>query len=137
MRISISGKWLKNNEKSFLTKQLLDLALQKVDYPNSFDQVVVAIDPAVSTNKKSDNTGLAVAGKANNHYYLLHVEEGKWTPEQWSSRAKELYDQYHANFIVFERNQGGDMVESTLRNVLGNFVRIKSVTATKRKVDSL
>lgn len=128
------GKWLKNNEKAFLTKQLLDLALEKRDIPHSFDQIVVAIDPAISTNKNSDNTGLAVCGKSNNNYYVLHVEEGKWTPEQWASRAKELYDNYHANFIVYENNQGGQMVESTLRNVLGNFVKIKSVRATQGKL---
>lgn len=128
------GKWLKNNAKSFLTKQLLDIALKPVNYPNRFDQIVVAIDPAVSTNEKSDNTGIAVCGKADNHYYVLHVEEDKWTPEQWATKAKELYDKWNANFIVYESNQGGNMVESTLRNVLGNFVRIKAVRATQGKL---
>ena len=126
------GKWMKNNEKSFLTKQLLDIALQSSPTPEYFDQIVVAIDPAVSTNKNSDNTGIAVCGKSNNQYYVLHVEENKWSPEQWSTRAKELYDEYRANFIVYESNQGGDMVESTLRTALGNFVKIKSVRASKR-----
>jgi PBSX family phage terminase large subunit len=128
------GKWLKNNEKSFLTKQLLDIALQPSSTPEYFDQIVVAIDPAVSTNKNSDNTGIAVCGKSNNQYYVLHVEENKWSPQQWSTRAKELYDEYRANFIVFESNQGGDMVESTLRNVLGNFVKIKAVRASQGKL---
>lgn len=128
------GKWLKNNEKSFLTKQLLDIALQPYSTPEYFDQIVVAIDPAVSTNKKSDNTGIAVCGKKDGHYYVIHTEENKWSPEQWSTRAKELYDEYRANFIVFESNQGGDMVESTLRNVLGNFVKIKAVRATQGKL---
>ena len=67
------GKWLQNNNKAFLTKQLLEIALKPVDVPQYFDQVVVAIDPAISTNKKSDNTGIAVCGKFNNHYYVLHV----------------------------------------------------------------
>lgn len=128
------GKWLNNNEKAILSKQLLDIALQHIERPNVFDQVVVAIDPAVTTNKNSDNTGIAVCGKKDGHYYLLHVEEDKWTPEQWATRAKQLYDQYNANFIVYENNQGGLMVESTLRNVLGNFVRIKSVRATQNKI---
>lgn len=130
------GKWLKNNERSFLTKQLLDLAINYVEVPNSFDQVIVAIDPAITTNKNSDNTGIAVCGKKDGHYYILDVEENKWSPEQWARKAKEFYDRYHADFIVYEKNQGGEMVEYTLRNVLGNFVRIKSVTATKRKINS-
>lgn len=128
------GKWLKNNEKAILSKELLDLALTHVEIPQNYEQIVVAIDPAVTTNVNSDNTGIAVCGKANGRFYLLHVDEGKWTPEQWSRKAKELYDNFRANFIVYESNQGGNMIESTLRTVLGNFVRIKSVRATQSKV---
>lgn len=128
------GKWLNNSERAVLTKPLLDLALEKVEYPNTFDQVVVAIDPAASVNEKSDCTGLAVAGKRNGHYYLLHVEEGKYTPEQWAMRALDLYRGFHANFIVYENNMGGLMVESVLRNVVGTFVKIKAVNASKGKV---
>ena len=128
------GKWLKNNERAILSKELLDLALEKVEVPVHYDQIVVAIDPAVSTNPNSDNTGIAVVGKSNGHFYLLHVEEKKWSPEQWSERAKQLYCQYSAHFIVYENNQGGNMVESTLRTVLGNFCKIKAVRATQSKV---
>ena len=67
-------------------------------------------------------------------YYILHVEEDKLTPNQWSERVHDLYNRYRANFIVYESNQGGDMVESTLRTVLGNFVKIKSVRATSGKL---
>lgn len=128
------GKWLNTDLRAFLSKQLLDLAIENYSIPNSYEQIVVAIDPAISTNKNSDNTGIAVCGKANGHYYVLHTEEDKWTPEQWSTRAKQLYDQYNASFIVYENNQGGQMVESTLRNVLGSFVKIKSVRATTGKL---
>ena len=128
------GKWLNNSERAILSKELLDLALTSNESPNDFDQVVVAIDPAASVNEKSDATGLAVAGKKNGHYYLLHVEEGKWTPEQWAQKALELYKGFNANFIVYENNMGGLMVESVLRNVVGTFVKIKSVNASKGKV---
>lgn len=50
------GKWLNSNEHALLTKELLDLALTPVEIPGNYDQVVVAIDPAVSTNPNSDNT---------------------------------------------------------------------------------
>ena len=128
------GKWLNTDQQAILSKELLELALSPVEVPNYFDQVIVSIDPAISTNKNSDNTGLAVCGKKNGHFYLIHIEEEKWTPEQWATRAKQLYDEFKANFIVYESNQGGLMVESTLRTVLGNFVKIKSVRATQNKV---
>ena len=128
------GKWLNSNEKAILSKELLDLALTHVDTPQNYEQIVVALDPAVTTNVNSDNTGIAVCGKANGHFYLLHVEENKWTPQEWARKAKELYDNFRANFIVYESNQGGDMIESTLRTVLGSFVKIKAVRATQGKI---
>lgn len=53
------GKWLDNNDKALLTKQLLDLAIINYESPINYDKVVVAIDPAVSTNKNSDNTRIS------------------------------------------------------------------------------
>ena len=128
------GRWLNSNEEAVLSKELLDLALEKVERPNNFEQVVVALDPAVSVNENSDATGLAVCAKSNGHFYILHTEEHKFTPQQWANRCKELYDIYHADFIVYERNQGGDVIETTLRTALGTFVKIKHVTATKGKI---
>ena len=52
------GKWLDNNQKALLTKELLDLALIRNEV-NDYDKVVVAIDPAVSTNQNSDNTRIS------------------------------------------------------------------------------
>ena len=50
------GKWLNSNEHALLTKELLDLALNTTEIPSNYEQIVVAIDPAVSTNPNSDNT---------------------------------------------------------------------------------
>lgn len=55
--------WLNSSEHALLTKELLDLALNTQEIPGNYDQVVVAIDPAVSTNPNSDNTGIAVCRK--------------------------------------------------------------------------
>ena len=56
------GKWLDNNQKALLTKELLDLALIRNEV-NDYDKVVVAIDPAVSTNQNSDNTRISCLRK--------------------------------------------------------------------------
>lgn len=99
------GYWLDSDSKALLTKELLDLSISKDDLTN-FDKVVVAIDPAVSVNSNSDNTGIAVCGKKDDMYYVIHVEEAKLTPLEWANRAKELYMKYDADFIIYEENQG-------------------------------
>ena len=128
------GKWLNEVDNPLLSKQLLDLAIEKVEIPQVFDKIVVAIDPAATVNKNSDATGIAVCAKKDKDFYILECIEEKLSPLDWANKTKLLYQKYNADFIVYEANQGGDMVLQTLRTVLGNFVKINSVRATKSKV---
>lgn len=128
------GKWLNEVDNPLLSKQLLDLAINKIEIPNSFDKIVVSIDPAISVNKNSDATGLSVCGKKDKDYYILECFEEKLSPLEWATKAKQLYQKYNADNIVVEVNQGGDMCEQTLRQVCGTFIKIDKVRATKGKV---
>lgn len=89
---------------------------------NSYDylqakKIVIAIDPAGTHNKDSDDTGIVVAAiDHDNKCYILQDETGKYTPERWAEIAINLYDNYQADCIVAEKNYGGDMVESTIRS---------------------
>ena len=38
-------------------------------------------------------------------------------PVEWATRAVNAYKEFRADLIVAEKNQGGDMVASTLKNV--------------------
>lgn len=97
-------------------------------------RIVVAIDPAVSNTENSDDHGIIVAGihARTQEAYVLEDASMGGTPMQWARRAVNLYDQYQADAIVIEVNQGGDMVAQTLRSVRNN-VRIKEVRATRGK----
>lgn len=97
-------------------------------------RTVVAVDPAVSTKATSDDTGIAVCAKgADNNYYLLHVEGAKRTPKEWADRVDELYKLYHADLIVAEINNGGDMVEDTIQKGHKD-LPVKVIRASKGKV---
>lgn len=79
-------------------------------------RVVVAIDPAVSSNPKSDETGIVAAGiGGDGHGYVLDDLSGIYQPAQWASRALVALDRYQADRIVGETNNGGDLVEANLR----------------------
>ena len=81
-------------------------------------RVVVAIDPAGTHKPKSDQTGICVAGLGDDgEYYVLHGYGYRLSPQGWATRALDLYDQYEADRIIGEVNNGGEMVESTVRNV--------------------
>jgi phage terminase large subunit-like protein len=82
----------------------------------SMRRIVVAIDPAISVTETSDSTGIVVAGLGDDgHGYVLEDLSGKYSPTEWATRAVAAYKRHKADRIVAESNQGGAMVESTLR----------------------
>lgn len=79
-------------------------------------RIVVAIDPATTSTSASDATGIIVAGLGmDGHGYVLDDVSGIYTPAQWARIAIAAFEKYKACRIVAETNQGGDMVEHTLR----------------------
>jgi phage terminase large subunit-like protein len=105
-------------------------------------RLVVAVDPAVSTNEGSDETGIIVCGKGENgHGFVLSDLSGRYSPEQWARVAVNAFNEYGADRIVAEVNQGGDLVEATLRMIdpnipftavhasRGKFIRAEPVAA--------
>lgn len=78
-------------------------------------RIVVAVDPAITSNNESDMTGIVVAGiDVNGHGIVLEDCTEQLTPAGWAKKAIELYGKYGADRIVAERNQGGDMVRHTI-----------------------
>jgi phage terminase large subunit-like protein len=102
-----------------------------------FSRVVVAVDPAVTSSKHSNETGIMVCAAAGTgwqkHGYLLEDLSGRFTPDQWATRAVHAYREHKANRIVAEANQGGDMVKTTINTVDPN-VPVKLVNASKGKM---
>jgi phage terminase large subunit-like protein len=99
-----------------------------------FSRIVVGVDPAVSNNEGSDETGIIVAGvrASDSHVVVLNDATARYSPSEWALKAVSLYRAYSADKIVAEVNQGGDMVESTVRMVDPN-VSYKAVHASKGK----
>lgn len=96
-------------------------------------RIVVAIDPAISTNVGSDETGIIVAGiDEQGRGIILEDESGRYTPEEWARKAVGLYHSYHADRIVYEANQGGDMVNSVIQAQSPNVPTV-AVRASKGK----
>jgi len=97
-------------------------------------RIVIAVDPAVSVSESSDETGIVVVGLGTDgHGYVLEDASGKYSPIEWARRAIALYRKWNADRIVAEANQGGQMVEHTIRTVDPN-VSFKSVHASKGKI---
>ncbi len=106
----------------------------RIEVTPEMQRIVVAIDPAVTANAQSDETGIIVAGKGvDNKYYILGDYSGVFSPDVWIKRALELYYKFSADRIVCEVNNGGDLIEKLLR-VQDVNVPYTSVRATRGKM---
>jgi phage terminase large subunit-like protein len=94
-------------------------------------RVVVAIDPSVTTT--GDEAGIIVAGKGTDGQgYVLDDLSLQASPHGWGSQAVVAYHRYTADRIVAEVNNGGEMVELTVRTVDPN-VSYRAVHASRGK----
>lgn len=104
------------------------------------DRIVVAVDPPVTGHSGSDDCGIIVAGVTMDGppqdwcgYVLEDATVKAATPTDWARAALAAYHRHTADRIVAEVNQGGDLVESVIRQVDG-LVPYKAVRATRGKV---
>src|SRR5262245_43879151 len=97
-------------------------------------RIVVAIDPAATSGEDADETGIIVVGKdGGGNGYVLADLSGRDPPVDWAKAAIAAYRRYRADRIVAEVNNGGEMVEATLRMVDPN-VPFTAVRASRGKV---
>lgn len=132
-RQEIFGDLLDEFEGALWNYKMIDDS--RVDEAPELARMGIGVDPAVSSKEGADLTGIVVAGRggAQNHGYVLGDHSLRASPEQWATKAVNLYEQFNADFIVAEKNQGGEMVEATIRAVNPN-VNVKLVHATRGKV---
>jgi hypothetical protein len=97
-------------------------------------RIVIAIDPSMSSKETSDEAGIMVGGAdRDGHGYLLADLSRRDTPKGWASIAIDAYRSRKADRIVAEVNNGGDMVELTLRTIDPN-VSYEALHATRGKL---
>lgn len=116
-RQELYAEILEDVEGAFWTRKIIDAGrITNSDNLPDMERVVVAIDPATTFGENSDETGIAVAGISSGNYYLLHGDGRRESPQAWADRALRLYDEYEADAIIAESNQGGEMVRQTILN---------------------
>jgi phage terminase large subunit-like protein len=95
-------------------------------------RLVVGVDPAVTNTSESDETGIIVAGigpapegwqpapgqlvlAGAPHIYLLEDCSRRMSVDTWGRQALITSDEWAADAIIAEKNQGYDLVESNIR----------------------
>jgi phage terminase large subunit-like protein len=135
-RQELEGEILGDIPGALWNRQWLDDG-RLTEAPKDLERVYVAVDPAVSNNEGSDEHGIVVVGLARDkdgyaRGYVLADGTCRGTPEDWARKAVSLYRFWSADKIIAEKNQGGDMVLSTLR-AIDRSVPVELVHASRGK----
>lgn len=106
--------------------------------PEDLERVIVAVDPAASSEEGSDENGIVVVGLARDkdgyaRGYVLEDASLRGSPEEWANKAVTMYRKWQADKVVAEKNNGGDMVESVLKAV-DRSLPVKLVHASRGKI---
>lgn len=130
-RQELLAELLDDTPGALWTRALIDAA-QCEGHPDLW-RIVIAVDPAVTANPDSDETGIIAAGAGvDDRGYALGDYSCQASPSQWAQRAVNAFWAHGADCIVAESNQGGDMVASTIAAV-DRRVPVKLVRATRGK----
>jgi phage terminase large subunit-like protein len=122
-RQELFGELIEDVEGALWTSSMI-LRSPTVEY----SRVIVAIDPATTSGSESDETGIIVVAKGiDGRGYVLADRSCRESPNGWATRAIAAYEEFGADRIVAEKNQGGDMVEQTIKSVSN--VPYKGITA--------
>jgi Uncharacterized conserved protein len=112
--------------------QRAQLDATRVTVAPELSRIVVAIDPAMTSGEKADETGIVAAGIANGEWYVLADRSCRDTPDGWARRAVGLHGEFSGDRIVAEVNNGGELVEHTLRTISKD-IPYKAVHASRGK----
>jgi predicted phage terminase large subunit-like protein len=133
-RQELNAEILEDTPGALWTRDLLEQCRKSLDALPTMKRIVVALDPATTVSDTANESGIVVAGLGNDdHGYVLEDASGRFSPIDWARRAVALYHRYGADRIVAEQNQGGALVETTIRTVDQN-VSFKSVHASRGKI---
>ena len=130
-RQEIHAEYIDNSEDAIF--HIDDIDNNRVDkIPDDLHMVYIGVDPAVSSNSKSNLTGIIVAGKKDEDYYIYADASGIYKPSAWADKVVSMYDFYNVDRVIGEVNNGGELVEANLRNVRRN-ISYMAVRATRGK----
>lgn len=129
----LHGRILDDNPGALWKRAMFDTEGFRLPHHPPLPRVVTAIDPSITSGEQSALAGIITAGlDERGHYYLLRDDSMRAPPFVWATQAVTAYHQSKADCIVYEENQGGDMVPALIK-VIDPTVRTKAVRATRGK----
>lgn len=137
-RQELDGEDLRDLPGGLWSRDLL--ARSRIEITPPLDRIIVAVDPAVTSHRSADTCGIIIAGRraeatetSSSAVVLADWSVQGATPRGWAERAITAYHDFNADCLVAEVNQGGDMVETILRQV-DDSIAFRPLHASRGKI---
>jgi phage terminase large subunit-like protein len=133
-RQELAAELLDDNPFALWQRKLIEgLRVTQKKLP-AMKRIVVAIDPNASSDEEAAEAGIIGAGLGvDGRGYVLEDVTTSGSPATWADAAVKLYRRLEADRIIAEANNGGEMVEHTVRTVDEN-VSFRAVHASRGKL---
>ncbi|HET7852011.1 MAG TPA: terminase family protein, partial [Methyloceanibacter sp.] len=131
-RQELEAELLEDRPDALWPRELIEQA--RVRVAPEMRRVVVAVDPPASSGPHADACGIIVAGLGEDGraYLLADQTRERASPLEWARAVVRAYRRFEADRIVAEVNQGGELVETVIRQVDAS-VPVRSVRAMRGK----
>lgn len=130
-RQELEGAFLDENPDALW--KMKNIEENRVHKIPSLEYVVVGVDPAATSSEGSDDTGIIVAARGTDrHGYILGDYTCHETPAKWGTAVITAYNAHEANKVIAEINNGGEMVENTIK-VIDMSVPVETIHASRGK----
>ncbi|MFN7133512.1 MAG: DNA-packaging protein [Myxococcales bacterium] len=118
-RQELHGELLEQAPGALFMRSWLEKHRVQPDRDRKFRRVVMALDPAETTGRDADDTGIVVGaeGETDGHAYILRDATLRASPDQWARKAVAIYWEYGCSVLIYENTRGGDVVPALIRNI--------------------
>jgi phage terminase large subunit-like protein len=132
-RQELLGEVIDEMEGALWSGAIIDQARLHGSLPD-MRRIVIGVDPAVTVSGQSSLTGIVVAGLGvDGLVYVLADLSGRLSPDRWAKVVIRAYDEFEADRIVAEGNQGGELVRVNINTVRKNMpIRIVHARHSKQ-----
>jgi len=131
----LDAEILENRDNALWKREWLEADRIPVKRRSELDlvRIVIGVDPSVTDTEASDLTGIVVcAADREGHGYVLADYTMRGTPKRCMQRVKDAYDEFQADRVVAEVNNGGDYIGTVLKTIDAN-IPFRSVRASRGK----
>lgn len=129
-RQELDGELLADYPGALFSRAQLAAIVAKPPERAQFIRIVIGVDPAIGG---ANETGIIIAGKTiDNQLWILADHSLNAPPHIWSAKIRQYFQQWRAESVVVEINQGGDLVTHLLRQN-GTPLPVRTVRAMKQK----